>query len=536
MNSDDLKRNRWDGGKLFAVSGLDGRTDYKTGIVARSRFDRVAIDVLIPDGCSLGFTNGIDVVNTVGSDWFEIGGTVRGVFLDAWHILVEGECRVEAVNPEIRVAAMAGRTLVGSATHFNPACLDADFEAAWLARRAWLEGQFTPAGLEGLASSAYAKALSQMKSQVCTGEGRLSCRWTTPDRWPHRDMWLWDSVFHAAGWRHIDPGVARDAIAAVLGCIAEDGFIPHRMSPSGASSVTQPPVLAMGVLLVHEKLGDLAWLRSVYPKLCDYIGWDRKHRDSDGNGLLEWCIDPDPMCRSGESGLDNSPRFDDSQALDAVDFNAFLAQEFECLARIAGCLGLADEAERWRAEHVRLCELIRARFWSAEHRFFFDYDMDRDCRSSVSAVTGFLPLMCGAATVEQARFLVEALHDPGRFGTRWPIPSIARSDPKYVRDMWRGPTWVNMNWLVARGLDRYGFGDEAAVLRQATCGMIESQCERFGTMFEYYDATGEVDAPALMRKGKCDPGVGPFHQVIHDYGWTGTLYVDMLHLGQGSSR
>ena len=78
-------------------------------------------------------------------------------------------------------------------------------------RRRWLEAQPFPAGLSPGQAHTLAKALSLMKTQVYTPEGRIQHRFTTPDRWPHHGMWLWDSVFHAIGWRHLDPGPgARD--------------------------------------------------------------------------------------------------------------------------------------------------------------------------------------------------------------------------------------------------------------------------------------------------------------------------------------
>ena len=43
----------------------------------------------------------------------------------------------------------------------------------------------------------YYKALSVQKVNVRSAEGRIPCIWTTPDRVPHKQMWLWDSVFHA---------------------------------------------------------------------------------------------------------------------------------------------------------------------------------------------------------------------------------------------------------------------------------------------------------------------------------------------------
>lgn len=95
--------------------------------------------------------------------------------------------------------------------------------------------------------------------------------------------------------------------------------------------------------------------------------------------------------------------------------------------------------------------------------------------------------------------------------------------------MWRGPVWINLNWLIIRGFERYGMQEVAASLRTRTMQEIEKACDKFGSLFEFYDDRGEVDPPRLLRKGKCAPEQSPMHQVFHDYGWTATLYADMAY-------
>ena len=51
---------------------------------------------------------------------------------------------------------------------------------------------------------------------------------------------------------------------------------------------------------------------------------------------------------------------------------------------------------------------------------------------------------------------------------------------------------------------------------------------RYGTFFEFYDDRGECDPPQLLRKGKCAPEESPYHQVFFDYGWSASLYIDMV--------
>ena len=87
--------------------------------------------------------------------------------------------------------------------------------------------------------------------------------WTTPDRWPHRALWLWDSAFHAVGWRHLDPGLAREMIDAVFDAQQPDGRVPHMSTPESSSAITQPPVLALAAALVDDVDPDPAWVESI---------------------------------------------------------------------------------------------------------------------------------------------------------------------------------------------------------------------------------------------------------------------------------
>ena len=125
--------------------------------------------------------------------------------------------------------------------------------------------------------------------------------------------------------------------------------------------------------------------------------------------------------------------------------------------------------------------------------------------------------------------LAEHLTNPDTFGTALPVASVARGDGRhYAKDMWRGPVWINVNWLIAMGFERYGLQDAAGLIRDRSIDVIESGVDSYGTFFEFYDDRLELDPPSLMRKGCCAPEESPYHQVFHDYGWTATLYVDML--------
>ena len=94
-----------------------------------------------------------------------------------------------------------------------------------------------------------AKMYSIMRVNTLSPEGsERANHWSTPDRTPHRAMWLWDSCFHAIGRAVADPGMAWQFVASMLDAQAADGHVPGGLSPwagAPANGNTNPPLLAL---------------------------------------------------------------------------------------------------------------------------------------------------------------------------------------------------------------------------------------------------------------------------------------------------
>ncbi len=520
--------NIWGKGQLLAFSGLEGKTDFSEGLVLRTE-DTAALQIKLPvEQGRIVFGSGKPESCFLSSDAFRTDGA-EGILVDSYHLLMEGDVTIEDLPESIGVLRKEGRTLLGVKAHFRPEWMGLDFPAEFERRLRFFAG-LPDFGLSEEGSlKTLAKACSQLKGQIYSPYGTFPYRWTTPDRWPHRAMWLWDSVFHAIGLRHLDWKLAKEILAAVLEFQQDEGLIPHMMSPRKISTITQPPILAFGIRLLTEERMDEAFLRRSYPRLKRYVEWIMAHRDSDGAGLVEWEIEGNPLCRSGESGMDNSPRFDSAVQLDAVDFNAYLSLECESLSKIAQQLGMEEDAEKWTARRNHLNALMNERLWNAEEGIYMDFDLHSGKQTGIAASSGFLPLICGAPSREQAERLLGHLNNPETFGTPFRVPSISRKcNSFYQKDMWRGPVWININWLIAFGLDRSSWKDEARKLLEETVREEEKYYLKYGTFFEFYDDRRECDPPELMRKGTCSSS-SPYHQALYDYGWSAALYIDMIH-------
>ena len=70
---------------------------------------------------------------------------------------------------------------------------------------------------------------------------------------------------------------------------------------------------------------------------------------------------------------------------------------------------------------------------------------------------------------------------------------------------WRGPVWINVNWLLLRGLARAGLSAEAEELRRLTLRLVAAS----GFAEYYHPSTGE---PLGSR----------------DFSWSAALTLDLM--------
>lgn len=379
-------------------------------------------------------------------------------------------------------------------------------------------------------------------------------------------QWNWDSALVAVGLAGVAPERARTEVRSLLRGQWADGMVPHivfhpqpvdyRPGPElwssdaceGApavptSGITQPPVLATAVRILHEAAPDRAFLEEVLPALEAWHRWFHRERAVDETGLVA-------ILHPWESGMDNAPRFDRALARVDVDgvepiertdrlqiaaaerptdldyrrylalvawlracgyrpaspaaapfayldlpLNAILAVAEDDLALLQEEAGV--DPQRARAAAERLQSALAAT-WDAEAGAYRERDLHGE-EGVTGTVADLFPLYAGVPDERQARRLVdEHLLAPDRFGPSpaapWAVTTVSKSSPAYdPRNYWRGPVWVNINWFLVRGLERCGLHAEADDLRRLTLELVS----RSG-FSEYYEPT--TGAPLGSRE------------------------------------
>jgi hypothetical protein len=283
------------------------------------------------------------------------------------------------------------------------------------------------------------------------------------------------------------------------------------------SGITNPPILVSAARLVGERAPSeslrLGFWRRVLPALTGFVRYFPRHRRLPGSPLFV-------MVHPWESGWDNSPRWDlltgrglrpsrPYQRLDTVhvaagqrptdkDYDAFLA-----LAELWDGCGYDVRAYAGRSPFVVHDVLLDALWYSAavdlnwmahaagldapitkheleefalafqdEHHdpgagAYFDFDVGSGRRLAVATAAG--PAALAGGVMPAAPALESWNSYAGLIAAVRPVPTVAPEAPDFdpVR-YWRGPVWVNVNWLVSAGLSRYGQEAEAGRIRAAT--------------------------------------------------------------------
>jgi hypothetical protein len=172
-------------------------------------------------------------------------------------------------------------------------------------------------------------------------------------------------------------------------------------------------------------------------------------------------------------------------------FNAILCRANESLARIAEIIGESPDLPRSWIK--KTAAAIRDKLWHKDHGIFDAYDLVVGKLIEIDTAAGFIPLLAGAPTREQAQTLYDHLNSASfcalHQGNCYTIPNYDTQKEDFDRiNYWRGPVWININWMLAQGLRRYGYTLKADSLQK---DLLQLPI-RFGfhEYFDSFDGTG----------------------------------------------
>lgn len=314
-----------------------------------------------------------------------------------------------------------------------------------------------------------------------------------------------------------------------------NAYAPDHVSTTG---ITQPPMLAEAIVRIGIKLKNVerrSWYQDMYPALIAYHQWLYKERDPHNEGLVllihpwESGLDNSPpwidqlhmhskptwiriieklkldktiiLFRRDTQHVPPGQRVSNIDALlyfniiqrlkrknwdidkilsrshftfQDLTFNCILIRANQHLRDIAKTIGheLPEELKVSMAKTEEALENLWDGFYKQYYsRTFITHKLVKE-----PSLATLMPLYAGTIDKERAEELVKLLHSPKQFGAKYPVPSVPMNSSWYKElGYWQGPTWINTNWLIADGLERYGFNEEAEKLRDSSVELVSKR-------------------------------------------------------------
>jgi hypothetical protein len=332
------------------------------------------------------------------------------------------------------------------------------------------------------------------------------------------------------------------------------------------SCITQPPVLAIAAWFVARRLDPSArgqFLAEVVPKIVEHHRWLYRERDPDHRGVVtlihpwECGLDTTPpwmaalqraptpawMClafrwrltrivrllRRDTRYLPAAERSSDDDGLrmlalarrikrhgfdldhlvaqgsvlvEDFSFNALLVVANRMLTELAGDVGVdlgADLATSFAATPSALEAL-----WDEAGAQYCSRDATTGELMTEPTIATFFALWAGLRP-DRVRRVTDAMVQE-QWRPEFPVPSVPTGAPQFEADRyWKGPTWINTNWIIVQGLEAQGERGMADALRQRSLQLV-----RDGGCAEYFNA--------LTGAAHGAPG----------FSWTAALVLDLL--------
>ena len=372
----------------------------------------------------------------------------------------------------------------------------------------------------------YAK--KNYKEMFREADGYLKYKFIVPGSVYSNTLWDWDSWLTNIALRQLvqeDIGeYEKGCVLNFLEAVDEKGRVPIHMKANfsmeefanrGESNIHKPCLAQHAAFIIKNNKGDAEWVRPHFSKLCrlaEYYMQNCRHK----TGLYFWINDV-------AIGVDNDPAtfYRPNKSSASIFLNCLMYRELEALCYIGELLEENISVYKEEAEHLK--EAVRTHCYDEKDGMYYSADLNLlpidpeaqlhsgaprhwDCLiQRLGCWSGFLAMWSGIATEEQAERMVrENLLDEKAFWAPYGVRTLSKYEKMYSikktgnPSCWLGPIWGISNYMVFRGLVKYGYEKEARELAEKTVRMFESDIIESGELHEYYNPE---DGKPIMNPG-----------------------------------
>lgn len=338
------------------------------------------------------------------------------------------------------------------------------------------------------------------------------------------ELYYWDSYFMVQGildeeHKELVMGILED----LLYVFRRFKIIPNA-SRTYLMGRSQPPFLTSFIWDVYEAYGlSESWLKdAIGVAQQEYkVVWMGKTKPSARQvyrGLSRYYdINYLHDLAETESGWDMTPRFN-RKALNylPVDLNSLLYKYEMDFAKYYRLVGQKRTAAKWElaAKHRRTN--MKDLMWSNGKGMYYDYNFVAEKLGNVSSLAGFYPMWAGLVNDQQAMQMVKVLRkfeNRGGLSTT-DVQPLSQFMPGSVPTQWAYPNgWAPLHYVVVKGLQRYGYHDDARRIALKWVKTNLSWFNKNGVFLEKYNVVQPNKPPV---KGVYPSQTG--------FGWTNAVF------------
>ena len=193
-------------------------------------------------------------------------------------------------------------------------------------------------------------------------------------------------------------------------------------------------------------------------------------------------------------------------------FNSILIKSNESLIRLYKILGGNEEKIKYlKSKNEKSLTSINEKLYNSSIGAYLHFDLRNKKNIPLVSSSSFSPLFCGAPNFKIAKRLKSTLVE--KFGKEDYYlcssfdPEGIQHDPKKY---WRGPVWINLNWILYNGLKRYKFKETAKRIKNDSLELVD----KLG-FYEYFNPS--------KKNSENNKGYGG-----ENFSWSAALTIDFL--------
>ena len=352
---------------------------------------------------------------------------------------------------------------------------------------------------------------AQKRSGESKEEGPTELFTSIPSRPTFPRGFYWDEGFHLLPISEWDMDLALGIVKSWLSLVDDDGWIareqilggearskvpegfqvqfPHHANPptlflilvkfidafekaqaagdaSGPLSSISPDDLPSAH--VHHPGVALQYLREIYPKLRRHYNWFRSTQSGEvrawdrkafsSKEAYRWRGRTPGFCFT--SGLDDYPRAEPPHTGELhVDLLSWVGMMTRCMKRIALTIGEADDAAEYAGIEHAVTKNIDDLHWSEKDKAYCDATIDNFDESTHVCHKGYIslfPVLVGLVEKGSPKLgnVLDLMEDPKELWSDFGLRSLSRADDKFGTgdNYWKGPIWININYLAIQRL------------------------------------------------------------------------------------